>query len=423
MSQIISINLLLLAFISYYLFTKRRYRRLGYSPSNILIDRAYQNWYLLYNTYINKKEVTIYEIDKTILKLKNTLLKKGVTKDIVDDYIEMLGKVDKSQTLGFKDLIIAVLGYISANSWVNNQLNNIDVTYIINAITSNLNNEEFKSYILIIIQVASILLTVILFGIFLYIIPSIDSANKENQKLVLLKRLSTIWEFSINDEVKNLTELETFLEKTKLEDTNKIVFSKIEYSRSIINKRIDESIGNKVNLIFSFFSDLISNSRNKLVQLFSKAIKIIIGFALFFLTLLIIIVLNMLLLLIISLTNNLTLFTQVLIALFFLIVSILPFVFVFSIYNSQISVNVLEQADLSYKVADYQIVRITKRNWSGKIQGVIYLLVNIGIWCLLKNIVFKLNLFSCLLTLQLIVFSITTLAGYFFTVERLDEPE
>lgn len=423
MSQIISINLLLLAFISYYLFTKRRYRRLGYSPSNILIDRAYQNWYLLYNTYINKKEVTIYEIDKTILKLKNTLLKKGVTKDIVDDYIEMLGKVDKSQTLGFKDLIIAVLGYISANSWVNNQLNNIDVTYIINAITSNLNNEEFKSYILIIIQVASILLTVILFGIFLYIIPSIDSANKENQKLVLLKRLSTIWEFSINDEVKNLTELETFLEKTKLEDTNKIVFSKIEYSRSIINKRIDESIGNKVNLIFSFFSDLISNSRNKLVQLFSKAIKIIIGFALFFLTLLIIIVLNMLLLLIISITNNLTLFTQVLIALFFLIVSILPFVFVFSIYNSQISVNVLEQADLSYKVADYQIVRITKRNWSGKIQGVIYLLVNIGIWCLLKNIVFKLNLFSCLLTLQLIVFSITTLAGYFFTVERLDEPE
>lgn len=370
-----------------------------------------------------EKEVTIYEIDKTILKLKNTLLKKGVTKDIVDDYIEMLGKVDKSQTLGFKDLIIAVLGYISANSWVNNQLNNIDVTYIINAITSNLNNEEFKSYILIIIQVASILLTVILFGIFLYIIPSIDSANKENQKLVLLKRLSTIWEFSINDEVKNLTELETFLEKTKLEDTNKIVFSKIEYSRSIINKRIDESIGNKVNLIFSFFSDLISNSRNKLVQLFSKAIKIIIGFALFFLTLLIIIVLNMLLLLIISITNNLTLFTQVLIALFFLIVSILPFVFVFSIYNSQISVNVLEQADLSYKVADYQIVRITKRNWSGKIQGVIYLLVNIGIWCLLKNIVFKLNLFSCLLTLQLIVFSITTLAGYFFTVERLDEPE
>ncbi|MBA2796304.1 hypothetical protein [Streptococcus porcinus] len=226
MSQIISINLLLLAFISYYLFTKRRYRRLGYSPSNILIDRAYQNWYLLYNTYINKKEVTIYEIDKTILKLKNTLLKKGVTKDIVDDYIEMLGKVDKSQTLGFKDLIIAVLGYISANSWVNNQLNNIDVTYIINAITSNLNNEEFKSYILIIIQVASILLTVILFGIFLYIIPSIDSANKENQKLVLLKRLSTIWEFSINDEVKNLTELETFLEKTKLEDTNKNSFFK-----------------------------------------------------------------------------------------------------------------------------------------------------------------------------------------------------
>ncbi|WP_074481454.1 hypothetical protein [Streptococcus equinus] len=409
MSQITTVNLFLLIFIFFYFLMKRRYRKFGYSPSNKLIDRDYKKWYRLYCTSMNRKRVTIYEIDRMILELKNILLKKGVTKTIVDDYIVMLEEND--QKLGFKDLIIAVLGFISANSWVNDQLNKVNAKSLLSAI----NNEESKQKFLFLILIFSILLAVILLFVFLYIIFKVDSTNNENQKLVLLKRLSTIWDFDINTEVKTFDDLEKF-RKNGSGNVDNIIYSKIEFPRSSIDKCIDNSIGDKVNIILSFFSDLFSNSKDGIAQIISKIINIIIGFTVFIMATTIIISLNLLFWIIDSMTINLVI--RRVIFLLFLIFLVFAFILVFSIYNSQISINIDERKKLR-DIADYQIVLIKKRVIWGWIQGILYFLVIAGTWYFLyflwKEVHFNHPLF---IILQGVFFSIFLIVGYIVTVEK-----
>ena len=78
MASLLTLIILTTFFHIYYFVTKRKYRKYGDSPIYRKIDLIYLKWYRFYGFLLNRRNMTVYDINKLLHHLKNDLVKVGI---------------------------------------------------------------------------------------------------------------------------------------------------------------------------------------------------------------------------------------------------------------------------------------------------------------------------------------------------------
>ena len=390
MSEAITMVLFLIAFLTFIEFRKRRSKKFNDSPLFIIIEKQYRNWHRMNGTILNKKYTTVFEIDRILFELRSKLLDYGITKEEFEDYIKFVEKKGNQLTFSIKDIIIGILTFLSTNTFISKILPETTWEQIQKSFKNIVNSVSEYEYLFNIIL---ILLLLILSLRAMYIISNFDNLNKEGQRYPLLKRLESIWEYKENTEISTTEDAL----KHRKENTEEYVYTKINFSKSNFDKKLETAIGETVFDNFSFMFQkietiwtLISGLFDWLLGFIMPTIFLTISFWLLFFE-----------------DKNII----------YIILSVIVYLLFISFSNSQMNVYsegiTYEKSDFSKKY-QYKLVPV-RRKWPSIICFAIYLIFSIFIGYYL----FVSEKLNCLNIIFLIIFFIVYLTSFFRRVEKV----
>lgn len=270
MATLISLVAFIVICLLFIEFRKRKNSKLGDSVLYIIIERHYKKWYSYNATIINKKTTTLYEVDKVLFELKRTLEGEGIQKDELGEYVVFLEGNDNQLTFSLKDVFLALMTFLSTNSIVKKLLPAINYQTFKEWLTKvpKIPN-EYQEIVAIIV---AIMLLLLLFGLLIwcmYKISTIDNLYKDRQRASLLKRLKKIWDYSSKNEITEVSQI------TELgEDSKNTVFIDLNFSRTRLEKRLDNSIGQTIgdNILF------LSSKCKKIIKWLEAFLDWLLGF-------------------------------------------------------------------------------------------------------------------------------------------------
>lgn len=263
MESLITIFILIAVFSIYYALEKNKFRKYGNSPVNKKIDSIYSKWYRTSANLLNRKNTTIYEINKLLFLLKNELMDIGISENDIKSYIEMLKSYKDSFQFGFKDVLIAILSFNPTNSlvidYVHNNQNNV-----FNVIEKYLSNPENANQA---INALIILLAIAVFCAIIWTIikiATLDTIHKKSQRLFVLNGLLRMWHYKENREIEEISDFKQLEPRT--------VYVNLKFRKSKTEEFISASIGESPEKIFFYIWDRIVT---KIYNLNDKAIGFI----------------------------------------------------------------------------------------------------------------------------------------------------
>lgn len=267
MASLLTLIILTTFFHIYYFVTKRKYRKYGDSPIYRKIDLIYLKWYRFYGFLLNRRNMTVYDINKLLHHLKNDLVKVGISKQDIESYIEMITNSKKELHLGIKDIVIWVLSFITTNSIFTNIFND-NKEQIIKNIQEYLSTPD---NITTIIKVTLVCLLIIMLINMLWILTkfgTINTVHKESQRLFSLNGLVKIWDYEVDTSVK------------KLEDIDppglNVVYSELNITKTTLDNFVDNTIGSDTPIYLNSLIDQLIDFLNKIGSWLVTVFKILI---------------------------------------------------------------------------------------------------------------------------------------------------
>lgn len=365
MSNLIAYFILVFFVGIYYLYKKRINRRFDESPISRKIEQIYRKWYRRNGRILNKNVTKVPEINKVLFELKEKIEEQGITKDHVVFYIDTLKK--PISKVGIKDFIIAILGYLMTNEIVKKQLEKIDFKTIFNDISKISQDQKtiiFVKNILLFILVFVIVASLIFLT---YIIATLDTIHKDNQRMFVLNSLTTIWDYEVIEDIQiNENNLRT-----------DVIYKNYKFSESNLDKIFNLSIGEGAIKNFNIVSEIMLDNSNNRIKFGTNIGLFCLGFIFPILFELCFSFFYYLLINSISQFNNNILASIVLI---FVSGIILPIIYLMltSFYNSQIDIFAKRKDSITktFLGRSYFKKKITWQNW---IQLVIHLIISIAI--------------------------------------------
>lgn len=267
MASLLTLIILTTFFHIYYFVTKRKYRKYGDSPIYRKIDLIYLKWYRFYGFLLNRRNMTVYDINKLLHHLKNDLVKVGISKQDIESYIEMITNSKKELHLGIKDIVIWVLSFITTNSIFTDIIND-NKEQIIKNIQEYLSTPD---NITTIIKVTLVCLLIIMLINMLWILTkfgTINTVHKESQRLFSLNGLVKIWDYEVDTSVK------------KLEDIDppglNVVYSELNITKTTLDNFVDNTIGSNTPIYLNSLIDQLIDFLNKIGSWLVTVLKILI---------------------------------------------------------------------------------------------------------------------------------------------------
>lgn len=267
MASLLTLIILTTFFHIYYFVTKRKYRKYGDSPIYRKIDLIYLKWYRFYGFLLNRRNMTVYDINKLLHHLKNDLVKVGISKQDIESYIEMITNSKKELHLGIKDIVIWVLSFITTNS-IFTDIFNDNKEQIIKNIQEYLSTPD---NITTIIKVTLVCLLIIMLINMLWILTkfgTINTVHKESQRLFSLNGLVKIWDYEVDTSVK------------KLEDIDppgfNVVYSELNITKTTLDNFVDNTIGSDTPIYLNSLIDQLIDFLNKIGSWLVTVFKILI---------------------------------------------------------------------------------------------------------------------------------------------------
>jgi membrane protein len=267
MASLLTLIILTTFFHIYYFVTKRKYRKYGDSPIYRKIDLIYLKWYRFYGFLLNRRNMTVYDINKLLHHLKNDLVKVGISKQDIESYIEVITNNKKELHLGIKDIVIWVLSFITTNSIFTDIINDNKEPIIKNI-------QEYLSTpgnITTIIKVTLVCLLIIMLINMLWIFTkfgTINTVHKESQRLFSLNGLVKIWDYQVDTSVKKLEDIDP----SRLN----IVYSELNITKTTLDNFVDNTIGSDTPIYLNSLIDQLIDFLNKIGSWLVTVLKILI---------------------------------------------------------------------------------------------------------------------------------------------------
>lgn len=267
MAPLLTLIILTTFFHIYYFVTKRKHRKYGDSPIYRKIDLIYLKWYRFYGFLLNRRNMTVYDINKLLHHLKNDLVKVGISKQDIESYIEMITNNKKELHLGIKDIVIWVLSFITTNSIFTDIINDNKEPIIKNI-------QEYLSTpdnITTIIKVTLVCLLIIMLINMLWIVTkfgTINTVHKESQRLFSLNGLVKIWDYQVDTSVKKLEDIDP--------SRFDIVYSELNITKTTLDNFVDNTIGSDTPIYLNSLIDQLIDFLNKIGSWLVTVLKILI---------------------------------------------------------------------------------------------------------------------------------------------------
>lgn len=256
MIQLISIIVCMLIFLSYLKFKQKATKKFANSILFLVIEREYNKWYSKDNngSYINKKTVSVFEVDQAIFKLKRQFLNEGITREQLLAYIDFLSK-NTSKKNNIIGILIGVLSYLGTKTFLKELLPDWSSISSVSAFATLISEHftKYKNEIYIIFYIILLLIYILLLLYFMYKMINIDNLHKSSQELFVLKRVNEIWNFT------RVKQSVTKKQASDIAEHNnfKVVFTKLEPSKTRFDKELENAIGNTVFDNYQFILHLI----------------------------------------------------------------------------------------------------------------------------------------------------------------------
>lgn len=246
LESLITILILISVFSIYYTVAKNKFRKYGNSPVNKKIDLIYSKWYRTSAYLLNRKNTTIYEIDKLLFSLKKALMDVGISKNDIESYISMLKSYKENVQFGVKDVLIGVLTFVTTNSLVTDYVKKNEDN-IVNAINTYLSKPEIVSQAInaLIIFLAIVVLCAVIWVIIK--LATLDTIHKKSQRLFVLNGLLNMWNYKEDPNIKKISDID----QTKTET----VYVNLTFGKSKTDEFIDTSLGESPNKYFYAICD------------------------------------------------------------------------------------------------------------------------------------------------------------------------
>lgn len=336
----------LLLFILFYQFSKRRYKKFSNSPLNYKVNLLYKRWYKENLNDINRKDISMYEIDSVLFKLKTSLEKNGIRKGNIEEVIEQLNKQNKSlEVIKIVSIVGSIIAFIFTNSEkIANFISKDDVISVVRYFVIKLWDN--------LIVIISILVILLLFFAFKSAMQY-EVRFLRSTKAFFMTRLITIWDYRVDqsniepDDIDNIDE--------------NVIYANIKISNQRIDKLFQESINNeKLQNNLDFLKEII----RKLYIYIEKLLKVLIVYLVPICLLGLITVFNMVL--------REYLWINVIL---FLIVSLVIFVFYNSAFYEYTSDSKIEISIINYII----ILHKSGKNFFTNIKKIFFNISNIAV--------------------------------------------
>lgn len=336
----------LLLFILFYQFSKRRYKKFSNSPLNYKVNLLYKRWYKENLNDINRKDISMYEIDSVLFKLKTSLEKNGIRKGNIEEVIEQLNKQNKSlEVIKIVSIVGSIIAFIFTNSEkIANFISKDDVISVVRYFVIKLWDN--------LIVIISILVILLLFFAFKSAMQY-EVRFLRSTKAFFMTRLITIWDYRVDqsniepDDIDNIDE--------------NVIYANIKISNQRIDKLFQESINNeKLQNNLDFLKEII----RKLYIYIEKLLKVLIVYLVPICLLGLITVFNMVL--------REYLWINVIL---FLIVSLVIFVFYNSAFYEYTSDSKIEISIINYII----ILHKSGKNFFNNIKKIFFNIINIAV--------------------------------------------
>lgn len=336
----------LLLFILFYQFSKRRYKKFSNSPLNYKVNLLYKRWYKENLNDINRKDISMYEIDSVLFKLKTSLEKNGIRKGNIEEVIEQLNKQNKSlEVIKIVSIVGSIIAFIFTNSEkIANFISKDDVISVVRYFVIKLWDN--------LIVIISILVILLLFFAFKSAMQY-EVRFLRSTKAFFMTRLITIWDYRVDqsniepDDIDNIDE--------------NVIYANIKISNQRIDKLFQESINNeKLQNNLDFLKEII----RKLYIYIEKLLKVLIVYLVPICLLGLITVFNMVL--------REYLWINVIL---FLIVSLVIFVFYNSAFYEYTSDSKIEISIINYII----ILHKSGKNFFTNIKKIFFNIINIAV--------------------------------------------
>ena len=325
MESLITMFILITVFSIYYTFEKNKFRKYGNSPVNKKIDLIYSEWYRTSAYLLNRKNTTIYEINKLLFSFKKELIAVGISENDIKSYIEMIKSYKESVQFGFKDVLIGILSFGSTKSFIVDFVKNNQDNFVgkINTYLSNSENVNQAINTLIII-----LAIVLLFGVIWMIIKlaTLDTIHKKSQRLFVLNGLLNMWNYKENQDIEKISDI------NHLE--NGLVYVNLKFGKSKIDEFISASLGESSNKYFYDIYDIFFAMLDKLNEKVKGFLQFIIAILIPTILSLILYLIFVIIFLIWSGIINLNLVIAIITSAFLLIIIVFSFMMCFAVFKS-----------------------------------------------------------------------------------------
>lgn len=325
MESLITIFILIAVFSIYYIFAKNKFRKYGNSPVNKKIDLIYSKWYRTSAYLLNRKNTTIYEIDKLLFSLKKELIDVGISENDIKSYIGMLKSYKENAQFGVKDVLIAILTFITTDSLVTDYVKN-NQDNIANAITTYLSDPENVNQAInaLIIFIAIVVLFAVIWAIIK--VATLDTIHKKSQRLFVLNGLLNMWNYKVNQDIEKISDI--------TQPETGTVYVNLKFGKSKTDEFIVTSLGeNPDKYFFAIYDKFVTmldnlNNKVKIILQFTLAILLpnILGLTLYSI--------SSLLLLIWCGVINLTFVIAVITSAFLLVMMVIIFMMYFGVFKS-----------------------------------------------------------------------------------------
>lgn len=364
LESLITIFILIAAFSIYYTFAKNKFRKYGNSPVNKKIDLIYSKWYRTSAYLLNRKNTTIYEIDKLLYSLKKELMNVGISENDIKSYIEMLKSYKENVQFGIKDVLIGILTFVTTNSLVTDYVKN-NQNSIFKAINTYLSNPENVNQT---INALIIFITIVfLFAVIWVIIKvaTLDTIHKKSQRLFVLNGLLNMWNYKENQDLEKISDVKDLEAET--------VYVNLKFGKSKTDEFIVASLGERPDkyfyAIYDNFVTKLDNLSDKVKKflrfIFAILIPSILGLALYLIT--------SIFLLIWSGVINLTLVIAVITSFFLLFLIVMIFMMYFGVFKSTFEKYKTTEGNKKFSNANF-------------FQLILTAIIYICVYCALRNI-------------------------------------
>lgn len=256
MIQLISINVCIVLFLCYLKFKQKANKKFLDSLTFLIIDREYNGWYSKKGngSCINKKNISMFEVDKAIYKLKRQLLKEGITREQLLGYIDILRK-NTTKKHSFIGAFIGILGYLGTKTFLKDILPDwsslSSVSNFLCKLSSNFAQYEEVIYIATYLFLLVFYIFVLIYT--MYKVVNFDNLHKKSQKLFVLNRVSEIWNFSCVKKYVTKEQASNIAENKNYE----VIFTKLEPSQTKFEKDFDNAVGKTQFDNYQFVINLI----------------------------------------------------------------------------------------------------------------------------------------------------------------------